>query len=92
MSLTKKLEALQAKEQETLSKLQQQRDRLINQRKNEIFRIVEKTNAIELDNELLLGALALAKEASETNDEETLMLLKEKAKPFRIKRRNKNAA
>lgn len=89
MSLAKKLEALQQKEKQTLEKLQQQRDRLIKQRKNEIFRLIEKTNTVGIDNEYIIGALSLAKDAVENKNEETLNLLKEKAKPFRT-RKNAN--
>ena len=47
-----------------LKKLEEEKQHLIQQRKEEIFTLIEKTGCLSVDNELLAGALELLKEIS----------------------------
>ena len=48
-----------------LKKLEEEKQKLILQRKEEIFAIIDKTGCLSVDNELLSGAFTLLKEIGE---------------------------
>lgn len=81
-----------------LKKLEEEKQQLILQRKEEIFNIIEKTGCLSIDNELLSGAFILLKEMN-TKDTQELsdnlkqfeQLIREKAPVFfRRKSRTSN--
>ncbi|MCT4635324.1 MAG: hypothetical protein N4A31_03625 [Rickettsiales bacterium] len=74
---------------EKLKKLEEEKQQLILQRKEEIFSIIEKTNCLSIDNELLAGAFAVIKEIDGKQTEELSdnlkafeLLMREKAPAF----------
>ena len=63
-----------------LAKLQIEKQKLIEKRLFEIAKLGEKADVLSLDNDLILGALLLAKEAYEKTVTKTLEDLKTRAK------------
>jgi hypothetical protein len=45
-----------------LKKLEEEKQNLINKRKEEIFALIDKTGCLTVDNDLLVGSLIIAKE------------------------------
>lgn len=56
-----------------LEALEQEKQLLIAKRKEEIAAIIEKTNCISVENDLLIGALLFVKEALEQNTHTDLL-------------------
>jgi hypothetical protein len=54
--------------EQKLNNLEQQKKLLIEKRLKEILSLVEKTGALKLDNDLIMGALFTAKNAVDEND------------------------
>lgn len=52
---------------EKLKRLEEEKQHLILQRKEEIFSIIDKTCGLSIDNELLSGAFILLKELNDNN-------------------------
>lgn len=53
-----------------LKKLEEEKQQLILQRKEEIFTIIDKIGCLSIDNELLSGALAILREIEEKSDQD----------------------
>jgi hypothetical protein len=51
-----------------LKKLEEEKQQLITKRKEEIFAIIDKAAYLEIDDQLLLGAMLMIKELSETSE------------------------
>lgn len=71
-----------------LKKLEEEKLQLVQQRKDEIFAIIDKAECLGIDNELLAGAFAILKEISQTtqnlpdNLKAFELLIREKAPKF----------
>ena len=79
-----------------LKKLEEEKQLLILHRKEEIFNIIDRTNGLSIDNELLAGALTILKEIQCTKPQdlsdhlkEFEALIREKA-PIFFRKRNKS--
>ncbi len=53
-----------------LKKLEEEKQQLILQRKEEIFTIIDKIGCLSIDNELLSGSLTILKEIEEKSDQD----------------------
>jgi hypothetical protein len=74
--------------EQKLKNLKQQKKALIEKRLKEIVSLVEKTGALTLDNDVLVGALFMAKNAVDKNDTAKLEeLQKNVPERFRNKKR-----
>lgn len=72
-----------------LKKLEEEKLQLIKQRKEEIFTIIDKTECLGIDNELIAGAFAILKEISQNSTQDLPnnlkafeLLIREKAPMF----------
>lgn len=73
---------------EKLRKLEEEKQQLILQRKEEIFSLIDKIGCIAIDNELLAGALTILKEIDGKVTEE----LPDNLKAFELLMREKSPA
>jgi len=74
---------------EKLHELELEKQKLIHNRKSEIVKLIEKLGILSLDDELLLGALIMVKEAHDNNDKEKLEEFRKKAQSgFRKSRKS----
>tara|TARA_B110000503_G_C7165189_1_gene421541 strand:- start:1158 stop:1457 length:300 start_codon:yes stop_codon:yes gene_type:complete len=71
-----------------LKKLEEEKQQLILQRKEEIFTIIDKLGCLSIDNELLAGAFAILKEI----DQKQIQELPENLKAFELLMREKAPA
>jgi len=72
-----------------LKKLEEEKQQLVSQRKDEIFSIIDKIGCLSIDNELIAGAFTILKEIDQKenknlpdNLKEFELLMREKAPAF----------
>jgi hypothetical protein len=73
-----------------LKKLEEEKQNLINKRKEEIFAIIDKTGCLTVDNDLLVGSLIIAKEI-DNKENKTNKPLAENLKQYEALIREKTA-
>lgn len=77
-----------------LQKLEQEKQILIEKRKEEIFNLIERTGMIAVDNDILVGAFLTIKAALDSKDEKDKKMLedyKEKSSKF-FRRKTKSTS
>ena len=71
-----------------LKKLEEEKQQLVSQRKDEIFSIIDKIGCLSIDNELLAGAFTILKEITQKQPQE----IPENLKAFELLMREKAPA
>lgn len=68
---------------EQLTKLEKRRNELLEQRKNQLSKIAERTKSLGIDDDLFAGALAYIGKHKEDPDNKIIKEMKELGAPFR---------
>jgi hypothetical protein len=85
-----KIRLLEDEYKTKLAKLEDDKSKLLDARRNELMKIIDKLNILNIDNDLIVGSLLIMKDNYLANDKSKLAIFQEKANTFFRKRKAKS--